>query len=158
MTELKEIVWTTELKPGDIVQYKFRLVGGLWLKATKIALFENKLKSQPRFELLSSNYENDYATFKLRILKATDAQQPGTWEKFTAGYLGTTLTVIAAGLWLELILEKVWLIVEKTAEVVTDVVSIAADNWKLILVGFAVILGLYVYWKLDCPPPCESSG
>jgi hypothetical protein len=153
MTELKQITSSTNLKDGDVVEFKFKYNGGLWLKSAQVAFFEEQLKLKPELELISSTYGDTYATLRFRIHLAAGTPsflQTVTVESISAG-------IIAIGWWLGLgmVLDSAYQVAEKSVEVAADAVSSAADavagvasNWKLILAVIVVICGLIIWRKV----------
>lgn len=56
MTTKTEITKDAQLVPGDVIELHFAISALTWVRATELAVIEDKLKSDPRYWLKSSSY------------------------------------------------------------------------------------------------------
>jgi len=86
------------LNPGDVVELDFRILSGLWLSSTEIAIIEWQLKDRDDWEILSNTLPAEgMITFTVRV---KDYPPQGSWMQPTgaAGFVvtGTVVAVTAA--------------------------------------------------------------
>lgn len=86
------------LKPGDIVELDFRILSGLWLSSTEIAMIEWQLADRDDWEIISNTLpEAGKITFTVRV---KDYPPEGSWLQSpgASGFVvtGTVVAVTAA--------------------------------------------------------------
>ena len=135
------------LKPWDIIEVHFKYQGFSWWQAAQIAIFEERLKRNPQYELLRYSYLDNDIVAQLRITdKIPNPDRGITFSEMSLWLIGLPLLGgIALG---------------KTYKVVADAVVATVDTvvtavktiWNfrvLVLVGIGLVA--YMYLARDCP-------
>ncbi len=71
-----EIGQDAELYAGDIVELHFRTWGVVWIRAAQIALIEERVKDDPRFEIQSTEIVDKNS---LIVTVEVKDQKTGSW-------------------------------------------------------------------------------
>ena len=89
MSEKIEITKSEKLKPGDIVEVVFEYQGFSWFQAAQIAIFEERLKRNPQYELLRYNYQGNDIAAQLRVTsEMPDPERGITLNEITLWVVG----------------------------------------------------------------------
>ena len=146
MSEKIELTASDKLKPGDIVEIDFEYQGFFWWTAASIAIFEERLKRNPQYELLRYNYQDNDIVAQLRVTnKISDPERGITFNEMT-------LWLVALPGLASIVLKKAYKIVETVAIGIVDTAT-TIWNWKYIILAGAGVL-LYMYF-FDCGE-CKS--
>jgi hypothetical protein len=121
----------SKLSPGDIIEISFDYTGQTWLAAAQIAIFEERLKRNPQYELLRYEYKDTEIIAQLRV---TDK---------AAGTGGITVGEIA--LWAVYFPLSYFFAYKEAYKIVADTVKTVWD-WKYVVIAAAGIF-LFVVWS-----------
>ncbi len=127
----------SKLAPGDIVEISFGYTGQTWLASAQIAIFEERLKRNPKYELLRYEYKDTEIIAQLRVT----AQAAGTG--------GITVDEIA--LWAVYFPLSYFFVYKEAYKIVADVAvgiveaAKAVWDWKYVIAAAGI--SVVVMWS-----------
>jgi len=126
----KEINLNQPLQAGDVIELHFRTTGMLWIQAAQIALIENRVENNSRFEILSHSLFNDQTlVFKCKVKQTNPVV-------VTAAVIGAV--IIGAGVIAWLTLDKVYQLVDSPA----GKIAVGGIGTLALAAGIAALLAL----------------
>lgn len=133
------------LSPGDKVELHFRSTGMTWIKATQIALIENRLEGRADFVIRSVRTPADQPT--VLIFEVDIKQQAAGGIARTIAPIVITCAAIAGliaagGIVYKLTLEKSFLLVGETVSSPAGKVGMAGAGIGLAAAGVVALLAL----------------
>ncbi len=134
MSEKIEISKSDKLKPGDIVEVDFEYQGFFWFQAAQIAIFEERLKRNPQYDLLRYVYQGNDIVAQLRVTNKIPDPERG----ITFGEIG--LWIVGFPGLAGIVIKKAYKIVNNVAAATVGAVK-AVWDWKwVILIGVGGLL------------------
>lgn len=147
------------LKKGDIVELEFRILSGLWLSSTEIALIEWSLKDRDDWEILSNTLPSQgRIKFTVRVKgygatgswlqppAATGLVVTGTVVAVTVAKIAAT--ICAVGLVMSLVLYEARQFVEVGPKVIKELSETTGGKISMVVVGLLAFTLLRKHLKL----------